>query len=162
MKKLFAVLQKIGKSLMLPVSVLPTAGLLLRFGQPDLLNIAYMAKAGDAIFGNLPMIFAVGVAIGFSGGEGVAALAAVVGQLILEGIIAVASANAGAPINMGVFGGIAIGLIAGALYNKFHDIKLPQVLGFFGGKRFVPIITSFAALIFAMIGVVVWAPIQNA
>lgn len=162
MKKLFAVLQKIGKSLMLPVSVLPAAGLLLRFGQPDLLNIAYMAKAGDVIFGNLPMIFAVGVAIGFSGGEGVAALAAVVGQLILEGIIAVASANAGAPINMGVFGGIAIGLIAGALYNKFHDIKLPQVLGFFGGKRFVPIITSFAALIFAMAGVVVWAPIQNA
>lgn len=162
MKKLFAVLQKIGKSLMLPVSVLPAAGLLLRFGQPDLLNIAYMAKAGDVIFGNLPMIFAVGVAIGFSGGEGVAALAAVVGQLILEGIIAVASTNAGAPINMGVFGGIAIGLIAGALYNKFHDIKLPQVLGFFGGKRFVPIITSVAALIFAMAGVVVWAPIQNA
>jgi glucose PTS system EIICBA or EIICB component len=162
MKKLFAVLQKIGKSLMLPVSVLPAAGLLLRFGQPDLLNIAYMAKAGDVIFGNLPMIFAVGVAIGFSGGEGVAALAAVVGQLILEGIIAVASTNAGAPINMGVFGGIAIGLIAGALYNKFHDIKLPQVLGFFGGKRFVPIITSVAALVFAMAGVVVWAPIQNA
>jgi PTS system glucose-specific IIC component len=162
MKKLFAVLQKIGKSLMLPVSVLPAAGLLLRFGQPDLLNIAYMAKAGDVIFGNLPMIFAVGVAIGFSGGEGVAALAAVVGQLILEGIIAVASTNAGAPINMGVFGGIAIGLISGALYNKFHDIKLPQVLGFFGGKRFVPIITSVAALIFAMAGVVVWAPIQNA
>ena len=75
MKKIFAVLQKIGKSLMLPVSVLPAAGLLLRFGQPDLLNIAYMAKAGDVIFGNLPMIFAVGVAIGFSGGEGVAALA---------------------------------------------------------------------------------------
>ncbi len=86
MKKIFAVLQKIGKSLMLPVSVLPAAGLLLRFGQPDLLNIAYMATAGDVIFGNLPMIFAVGVAIGFSGGEGVAALAAVVGQFILEGI----------------------------------------------------------------------------
>lgn len=161
MKKLFAVLQKIGKSLMLPVSVLPAAGLLLRFGQPDLLNIAYMAKAGDVIFGNLPMIFAVGVAIGFSGGEGVAALAAVVGQLILQGIIDVASKAAGAPINMGVFGGIAIGLIAGALYNRFHSIKLPQVLGFFGGKRFVPIITSVAALIFAMVGVTVWTPIQN-
>lgn len=191
MKKLFAVLQKIGKSLMLPVSVLPAAGLLLRFGQPDLLNIAYMAKAGDVIFGNLPMIFAVGVAIGFSGGEGVAALAAVVGEFILEGIIKVASSNAAAvlaekaaaaqhvtltafmstpayndivtksTINMGVFGGIAIGLIAGALYNKFHNIKLPQVLGFFGGKRFVPIITSVAALVFAIIGVNVWAPIQN-
>jgi glucose PTS system EIICBA or EIICB component len=191
MKKLFAVLQKIGKSLMLPVSVLPAAGLLLRFGQPDLLNIAYMAKAGDVIFGNLPMIFAVGVAIGFSGGEGVAALAAVVGEFILEGIIKVASTNAAAvlaekaaaaqhvtltafmstpayndivaksTINMGVFGGIAIGLIAGALYNKFYNVKLPQVLGFFGGKRFVPIVTSVAALVFAIIGVNVWAPIQN-
>jgi len=191
-KKLFAVLQKIGKSLMLPVSVLPAAGLLLRFGQPDLLNIPYMAQAGDVIFSNLPMIFAVGVAIGFSGGEGVAALAATVGQLILEGIIKVASANAAAAmaakiaaekgmqlsefmktaayadvvknttINMGVFGGIIIGLIAGYLYNRFHDIKLPQVLGFFGGKRFVPIITSFAALLFAIIGVNIWAPIQNA
>jgi PTS system glucose-specific IIC component len=162
MKKLFSILQKIGKSLMLPVSVLPAAGLLLRFGQPDLLNIPYMAQAGDVIFGNLPMIFAVGVAIGFSGGEGVAALAAVVGQLILEGIIKVASATAGAPINMGVFGGIAIGLIAGTLYNRFHNIKLPQVLGFFGGKRFVPIITSAAALTFAIIGVNIWAPIQEA
>jgi glucose-specific phosphotransferase system IIA component len=161
MKKIFAVLQKIGKSLMLPVSVLPAAGLLLRFGQTDLLNIPYMAQAGDVIFGNLPMIFAVGVAIGFSGGEGVAALAAVVGQLILEGIIKVASVNSTAPINMGVFGGIAIGLIAGFLYNRFHNIKLPQILGFFGGKRFVPIITSAAALAFAIIGVNIWAPIQN-
>jgi PTS system glucose-specific IIC component len=191
MKKLFAVLQKIGKSLMLPVSVLPAAGLLLRFGQPDLLNIPFMAQAGDVIFGNLPMIFAVGVAIGFSGGEGVAALAALVGQLILEGILKVASGTAAATlaaklaseqnvalaefmktaaygdvvksttINMGVFGGIIIGLIAGYLYNKFHDIKLPQVLGFFAGKRFVPIITSFAALAFAIIGVNIWAPIQN-
>ncbi|WP_058486553.1 glucose PTS transporter subunit IIA [Defluviitalea phaphyphila] len=191
MKKLFSVLQKIGKSLMLPVSVLPAAGLLLRFGQPDLLNIPYMAQAGDAIFTNLPMIFAVGVTIGFSGGEAVAALAAVVGQLILQAIIKVASANAAlalatktaselgvsldafmqtpayadivskTTINMGVFGGIIIGLIAAILYNKFHDIKLPQVLGFFGGKRFVPIITSFAALIFASIGVKIWAPIQD-
>ncbi|ERI89723.1 putative PTS system glucose-specific EIICBA component [Clostridiales bacterium oral taxon 876 str. F0540] len=191
MKKLFAVLQKIGKSLMLPVSVLPAAGLLLRFGQPDLLNIPYMAQAGDVIFSNLPMIFAVGVAIGFSGGEGVAALAATVGQLILEGTIKIASSNAAAAlasktaaaqgisladfmktpayaevvknttINMGVFGGIIIGLIAGYLYNRFHNIKLPQVLGFFGGKRFVPIITSVAALAFAIVGVNIWAPIQN-
>ena len=191
MKKLFSILQKIGKSLMLPVSVLPAAGLLLRFGQPDLLNIPYMAKAGDVIFGNLPMIFAVGVAIGFSGGEGVAALAAVVGEFILEGIIKVASANAATAlamkaaqgkgmtldafmltsnyadivrsttINMGVFGGIIIGLIAAVLYNKYHNIKLPQILGFFGGKRFVPIITSVASLIFAIIGVNIWPHIQS-
>lgn len=191
MKKLFAVLQKIGKSLMLPVSVLPAAGLLLRFGQPDLLNLPYMAQAGDAIFSNLPMIFAAGVAIGFTGGEGVAALAAVVGQFVLQAIIKVASASGATAlatklaaeqgmtleafmktaayndvvsqttINMGVFGGIAIGLISGVLYNKFHDIKLPQVLGFFGGKRFVPIITSLAALVFGIIGVNIWAPIQD-
>lgn len=191
MKKIFAVLQKIGKSLMLPVSVLPAAGLLLRFGQPDLLNLPYMAQAGDAIFSNLPMIFAAGVAIGFTGGEGVAALAAVVGQFVLQATIKVASASGAAAlsaklaaeqgitleafmktaaytnvvsqttINMGVFGGISIGLISGALYNKFHDIKLPQVLGFFGGKRFVPIITSLVALVFGIIGVSIWAPIQN-
>jgi len=191
MKKLFAVLQKIGKSLMLPVSVLPAAGLLLRFGQPDLLNIPFMATAGDVIFTQLPMIFAVGVAIGFSGGEGVAALAAVVGQSILEGIIKLASAQAAtaiaiktaaeqnmtlaafintpaytevvtkSKINMGVFGGIIIGLIAGYMYNKFFKIKLPQVLGFFAGKRFVPIITSVAALVFAMIGVKLWGPVQD-
>ena len=191
MKKLFSILQKIGKSLMLPVSVLPAAGLLLRFGQPDLLNIPYMATAGDVIFTNLPMIFAVGVAIGFSNGEGVAALAAVVGQYILEGIIKVASLDAAtalatkaaaqqnmsladfmltpaytdvvtqSTINMGVFGGIIIGLIAGYMYNKFFRIKLPQVLGFFAGKRFVPIITSIAALVFALIGVQVWGPVQD-
>lgn len=166
MKKAFSTLQKIGKSLMLPVSVLPAAGLLLRFGQPDLLGkygiaFQYMEKAGDAIFGNLPLIFAVGVAIGFSNGEAVAALAAVVGQLILQAILKVAGQNLGIPINMGVFGGISIGIIAALLYNKFHNIKLPQVLGFFGGKRFVPIITSLASLVFAVIGVTIWPPIQQ-
>ncbi|WP_234122739.1 glucose PTS transporter subunit IIA [Clostridium hydrogenum] len=190
-KKIFAVLQRVGKSLMLPVSVLPAAGILLRLGQADLLNIPYVAEAGNAIFTNLPMIFAVGVAIGFSGGEAVAALAAVVGELILEGIenlasttAATAQAQAAAAaqhmtltafkatqdysnivtrttVNMSVFGGIIIGLAAALLYNKFHDIKVPQVLGFFGGKRFVPIITSVAAVIIAIIGVNVWLPVQG-
>lgn len=190
-KKIFSVLQKIGKSLMLPVSVLPAAGLLLRLGQPDLLNMPYIEAAGNAIFSNLPMIFAVGVAIGFSGGEAVAALAAVVGQLILQAIQTLASTNAAAAlsqtaasqqnmtlkafmdtpayqnivtkttINMGVFGGIIIGICAALLYNKFHNIKLPQVLGFFGGKRFVPIVTSVAALIIGVVGVNVWIPVQG-
>lgn len=155
MKKLFAVLQNIGKSLMLPVSVLPAAGILYRLGQPDLLNIIYMAKAGDVIFTNLPMIFAVGVAIGFSSGEAVAALAAVVGQLILEGITGVAK------VNLGVFGGITVGIISAVLYDKFHNIRLPQVLGFFSGKRFVPIITSVAVLVFSLIGISVWPSIQQ-
>lgn len=189
--KVFAVLQRIGKSLMLPVSVLPAAGILLRVGQPDLLNIPYIAEAGNAIFSNLPMIFAVGVAIGFSGGEAVAALAAVVGELILEAIEKLASATAAASqaqtaaaakhmtlaafkatqdysnivtrtsVNMSVFGGIIIGLAAALLYNKFHNIKVPQVLGFFGGKRFVPIITSVVAVIIAIIGVNIWLPVQG-
>lgn len=154
MKRLFAVLQKIGKSLMLPVSVLPAAGILLRFGQPDLFNVPYIAKAGDVIFTNLPMIFAVGVAIGFSGGEGVAALSAVVGQLILEGVLNIAH------VNMGVFGGIIVGIIAAVLYNKYHNVRLPQVLGFFGGKRFVPIITSIVVLIFSMLGITIWPVMQ--
>ncbi|KHD37661.1 PTS glucose transporter subunit IIA [Clostridium acetobutylicum] len=188
--KIFAVLQKIGKSLMLPVSVLPAAGILLRLGQPDLLNMPYVQAAGNAIFNNLPLIFAVGVAIGFSGGEGVAALAAVIGELILEAVEKTAGDTAAAAlaktaaashhmtlaafqktqeysnivtkttISMGVFGGIIIGLTAAILYNKFHDIKMPQVLGFFGGKRFVPIITSISALIIATIGVNIWLPIQ--
>ncbi|KEH98131.1 glucose PTS transporter subunit IIA [Clostridium massiliodielmoense] len=164
--KVFAVLQKIGKSLMLPVSVLPAAGILLRIGQDDLLGrygaiFKNLATAGDAIFTNLPLIFAVGVAIGFSGGEAVASLAAVIGQLILQAVLLETGKRVGVPINMGVFGGIIIGLIAAILYNKYHDIKLPQVLGFFGGKRFVPIITSFASLIFAVIGAAIWQPIQN-
>lgn len=164
--RVFAVLQKIGKSLMLPVSVLPAAGLLLRIGQNDLLGrygpaFQNLATAGDAIFGNLPLIFAVGVAIGFSGGEGVAALAAVLGQLILEGVVKVTGSRINITINMGVFGGIMIGLMTAVLYNKYNNIKLPKVLGFFSGKRFVPIITSVAAFMFAVIGVTIWPPIQN-
>lgn len=166
MKRLFAVLQKVGKSLMLPVSVLPATGLLYRLGQEDLLGkygmaFKYLATAGDAIFTNLPIIFAVGVAVGLSEGEAVAALAAVVGQLILQAIMTAASNNIGVTIDMGVFGGISIGLISAALYNRYHNIKLPQVLGFFAGKRFVPIITSLTAFIFASIAVSLWPGIQH-
>ncbi|ABK62401.1 MULTISPECIES: glucose PTS transporter subunit IIA [Clostridium] len=164
--KIFSILQKIGKSLMLPVSVLPAAGLLLRFGQNDLLGrfgpiFQNLGTAGDAIFNNLALIFAVGVAIGFSGGESVAALAAVIGQLILQAVLAATGQRLGTSIDMGVFGGIMIGLIAAILYKKFHDIKLPQVLGFFGGKRFIPIITSVFSLIFAVIGASIWPFIQT-
>ncbi|MCD3216643.1 PTS transporter subunit EIIC [Clostridium botulinum C] len=151
---------------MLPVSVLPAAGILLRIGQNDLLGkygavFQNLSIAGDAIFENLPLIFAVGVAIGFSGGEAVAALAAVIGQLILQAVLLATGQRYNISINMGVFGGIIIGLIAAILYNKYNNIKLPQVLGFFGGKRFVPIVTSFASLIFAVIGGAIWQPIQN-
>lgn len=166
MKRVFSVLQKIGGSLMLPVSVLPAAGLLYRIGQNDLLGnygatFKDLATAGDAIFGNLPLIFAVGVAIGFSGGEAVAALAAVVGQIILQSVMNSAGKAGGTDINMGVFGGISIGLISAVLYNRYHKIRLPQALGFFSGKRFIPIITSVAALIFAVVCSNVWQVMQR-
>jgi PTS system glucose-specific IIC component len=164
-KKIFSVLQNIGTALMLPVSVLPAAGILLRLGQLDLLGkygveFEFLATAGNAIFSNLPMIFAVGVAIGFSGGEGVAALSAVIGQLILNGILEKQSMIIGTNINMGVIGGIIIGLMTAVLYNRFNKIEMPKVLGFFSGKRFIPIITSFVSLIFAIISSKIWVPIQ--
>ncbi|SHH15092.1 PTS system D-glucosamine-specific IIA component, Glc family /PTS system D-glucosamine-specific IIB component, Glc family /PTS system D-glucosamine-specific IIC component, Glc family [Clostridium grantii DSM 8605] len=164
-KKTFSILQKIGTSLMLPVSVLPAAGILLRLGQPDLLGkfgmeFEFLATAGNAIFSNLPMIFAVGVAIGFSGGEGVAALSAVIGQLILTGILEKQSINIGTNINMGVLGGISIGLLTAVLYKKFHKIELPKILGFFSGKRFIPIITAFVSFVFAILSIKIWVPIQ--
>lgn len=151
---------------MLPVSVLPAAGIMLRLGQLDLLGkfgveFQYLSTAGNAVFNNLPLIFAVGVAIGFSGGEAVAALSAVIGELILEEILAKQSIILGTNINMGVFGGISIGLIAAILYNKYYDIKLPKIFGFFSGKRFVPIITAISSFTFAIIGLKIWIPIQK-
>ncbi|MGM0874507.1 MAG: N-acetylglucosamine-specific PTS transporter subunit IIBC [Bacillota bacterium] len=151
-------LQKIGKSLMLPIAVLPAAALLLRLGQDDLLGIQFIANAGDAIFGNLALIFAIGVAIGFSkDGNGAAGLAGAIGYFVLtEGTQAI-NEN----INMAVLGGIISGVIAGLLYNKFSDIKLPEWLGFFGGRRFVPIVTAAAMVVLAGIFGVVWPPIQT-
>ncbi|SFC86066.1 PTS system, N-acetylglucosamine-specific IIC component [Bacillus sp. OV322] len=152
-------LQRIGKALMLPIAVLPAAGLLLRFGQPDLLNIPFILNAGNAVFANLPLIFAIGVAMGFAkDSNGAAALSGAIGYLVLtEGA---KSLDKG--INMGVLGGIIAGIIAGLLYNRFHDIKLPEWLGFFSGRRFVPIITSLAMVILAGIAGYAWPPVQDA
>ncbi|AGB19881.1 N-acetylglucosamine-specific PTS transporter subunit IIBC [Thermoanaerobacterium thermosaccharolyticum] len=150
-------LQKLGKALMLPIAVLPAAALLLRLGAKDVFNIPFITNAGGAIFDNLPLIFAIGIAIGFAGGDGVAGLAATVGYLVLTK----GATTINKDINMGVLGGILIGVIAGYLYNRYHDVKLPDFLGFFGGKRFVPIITSLAALILAFAAGYVWPPIQN-
>src|SRR5437588_9841316 len=85
--RVLAALQSIGRSLMLPIAVLPAAALLLRFGQPDLLNLPWMAAAGNAVFSNLPMIFAIGIAIGLTGGEGAASLAGLVGFLVFTGVL---------------------------------------------------------------------------
>lgn len=151
--------QRLGRSLQLPIAVLPVAALMLRFGQPDLLNMPFIAQAGGAIFDNLALIFAIGVASTWSkDNAGAAALAGAVGYFILtKAMITINPA-----INMGVLAGIITGLVAGATYNRWADIKLPDFLSFFGGKRFVPIATGFFCLILAAVFGYVWPPVQNA
>jgi PTS system glucose-specific IIC component len=175
-RPLFAMLQKTGKSLMLPVSVLPVAGLLLGIGSahftwlpPALSDV--MAQSGGAIFGNLPLIFAIGVALGVTRNDGVAALAAVVGYVVLLATMGVMAALFGyqpttimgiKSIETGVFGGIVIGSIAGWLFNKYFRIQLPPYLGFFAGKRFVPIVTALAAIAVGIVLSIIWPPIGSA
>ncbi|MED3688255.1 N-acetylglucosamine-specific PTS transporter subunit IIBC [Peribacillus butanolivorans] len=151
-------LQKIGKALMLPIAVLPAAALLLRLGQPDLLDIAFIAAAGKAIFDNLAILFALGIAIGLSkDGSGAAALAGLVGYFVLTNGTQAINKD----IDMAVLGGIISGIVAAFLYNRYSEIRLPEWLGFFSGKRFVPIITSLAMIILAGIFGFVWPPIQD-
>ncbi|WP_380184397.1 PTS N-acetyl glucosamine transporter subunit IIABC [Kalamiella sp. sgz302252] len=151
--------QRLGRSLQLPIAVLPVAALMLRFGQPDLLNTPFIAQAGAAIFENLALIFAIGVASTWSkDNAGAAALAGAVGYLILTK----AMATINPAVNMGVLAGIIAGLVAGVAYNRWADIKLPDFLSFFGGKRFVPIATGFFCLILAAVFGYVWPPVQNA
>jgi N-acetylglucosamine PTS system EIICBA or EIICB component len=171
MKKLLATLQKIGGALMLPIAVLPIAGLLLRLGQPDLFNFPSMASAGDAIFNNLGFLFAIGVAVGWAKeNHGAAGLASVVGYLVttngaevlinvppeaLAGLtgqtrdLAMAAYKAHELSKLSVPAGIISGLAAGVLYNRFSNINLPSYLSFFGGRRFVPIASGFVGLLFA-------------
>ena len=140
--------QRLGRALQLPIAVLPVAALLLRFGQPDLLNVAFIAQAGGAIFDNLALIFAIGVASNWSkDSAGAAALAGAVGYFVLTKAMVTINPE----INMGVLAGIITGLVGGAAYNRWSDIKLPDFLSFFGGKRFVPIATGFFCLILAAI-----------
>lgn len=151
-------LQQLGRSLMLPIAVLPIAGLLLRLGQPDLLDIAFIASAGEAIFANLALIFAIGLAVGFANdSNGAAGLAGVIGYLVLDAVL-----NSLNPeINMGVLAGIIIGSVAGLLYNRFHTIQLPDYLAFFGGRRFVPIVTGLTAVVLGVAFGITWPPIQH-
>ncbi|WIT11251.1 N-acetylglucosamine-specific PTS transporter subunit IIBC [Paucibacter sediminis] len=154
----FAGIQQLGRALMLPIAVLPVAGLLLRLGQPDLLDIAVMAQAGDAIFANLALIFAIGVAVGFAReNNGTAGLAGAIGYLVLTAVLKASDAK----INMGVLAGITAGLSAGLLYNRCKDIALPSYLAFFGGKRFVPIATGFAMLLAGVLLSLLWPPVQQ-
>lgn len=161
-------LQSLGRALMLPIAVLPAAGLLLRLGQPDLLDVAFMAAAGEAIFANLGLLFAAGVAVGLArDNNGAAALAGVVCFLIatkaaetllhvppeaLKGMagdvvgLATAAFKQKAIAKVSVPIGIISGLVGGQFYNRFSNIKLPEYLAFFGGRRFVPIVAGLAGL----------------
>ncbi|MBT7610494.1 MAG: PTS transporter subunit EIIC [Bacteriovoracaceae bacterium] len=175
----FSLMQKLGKSLMVPVSVLPAAGLLVALGRiledlattdqvvtsTTLLVVGKLFYSGGlAIFEQLPLIFAIGVAIGFTGGAGVAALAAAVGYFTLTNILKVIGEvrELTLAINTGVFGGIIIGLITAYIYKRFFKTQLPKVLGFFSGKRLVPILAAVAAVFTGIILGLIWPPVQEA
>lgn len=173
MKSPLEILQPLGRALMLPIAVLPVAGLLLRLGQPDLLNIGFMAAAGDAIFSNLGLLFAIGVAVGLAKeNNGAAGLAGVVCFLIAnEGAkallhvpadvtanlvkdhagLAAAAYKAKALAKLSAPVGIISGVIGGLFYNRFSTFKLPEYLAFFSGRRFVPMISGVAGLVMAVV-----------
>jgi PTS system N-acetylglucosamine-specific IIC component len=176
-------LQPIGRALMLPIAVLPVAALLLRLGQPDLLDVPAIAAAGDAIFSNLGLLFAIGVAVGLAQeNHGAAGLAAVVGYLVatqgakvlidvppevtanipeqLKELAAAAFRNKELS-KLSVPVGLLSGLIAGWAYNRFNDIRLPSYLAFFGGRRFVPIVSGFAGLGLALIFGFGWQTLES-
>lgn len=176
-KNAFANLQKVGKSLMLPVSVLPIAGILLGVGSANfswlpLVVSQVMAEAGGSVFANMPLIFAIGVALGFTNNDGVSALAAVVAYGIMVKTMAVvaplvlhlpaAQIEASHLADTGVLGGIIAGSIAAWMFNRFYRIKLPEYLGFFAGKRFVPIISGFTAIFLGVVLSFIWPPIGSA
>ena len=150
-------LQSIGKALMLPIAVLPAAALLLRLGAPDVFNIPFITKAGGAVFDNLALIFAIGIAVGLAReNNGAAGLAGAIGYLVLtSGLKAIDK-----DLNMSVLAGIISGIEAGVLYNRFHGVRLPEFLGFFSGRRFVLIVTAFVSIILAGIFGVIWGPCQ--
>ena len=155
---MFGFLQKIGKSLMFPIATLPAAALLLRFGQDDLLGIPFLSAAGAGIIDNLALIFAIGIAMGLAhDGNGGAALAGAIAYLVLTSAIGTINES----INMGVFAGILSGIVGGLLYNKFYDVKLPTWLAFFGGRRFVPIVTAATMTILAGALGYLWPPVQD-
>jgi len=175
-KQAFALLQKIGKSLMLPVSVLPVAGLLLGLGSANfpivpVIISKLMAQSGGAIFGNLPLIFAIGVSLGLTNNDGVAALAGTVGYAVMIATMGVMGAMMKIPLtpimgmdslDTGVFGGILIGGAAAFLFNRYYRVKLPTYFAFFSGKRLVPILTAVAAIAMGCALSFVWPPIGAA
>ncbi|MFC7218485.1 PTS transporter subunit EIIC [Streptomyces polyrhachis] len=178
-----AVAQRIGRSLMLPIAVLPAAALLVRLGAQDLLGdpalpdwinkiATWMAAGGGALLENMPLLFAVGIAIGFARkSDGSTGLAAVVGYLVFAKVLATFTDPSvdpvetvvdgkievvDAPVNAGVLGGVVMGLVVALLYQRYHRKRLPDWLGFFGGRRLVPILSAFAGLFIAIAFGYVW------
>ncbi|MDP8161586.1 PTS transporter subunit EIIC [Pasteurella skyensis] len=179
---MFKQLQQIGKAFMLPIAILPAAGLLLGIGgalsnqatvqaypvlNNDVLQSIFkvMSGAGGVVFSNLALLLCIGLGIGLAKRDkGVAALAAVVGYLIMTGTIAVLIPIFSPEvkgIDTGVIGALVMGLITVKLHNKYHNIQLPQILGFFGGSRFVPIVTAFVAIFVGFLFFLIWPTFQN-
>ncbi len=176
---LFQGLQKIGRSLQLPIAVLPAAGILLRLGQDDAFGkdglgwnkvASVFATAGDAVFANLPLLFCVGIAIGFAKkADGSTALAALVGFLVYKNVLTAfpvteAKIQEGADVaatynDPKVFGGIIMGLLAAVIWQRYHRKKLVDWLGFFNGRRLVPIIMAFVGTAMGVLFGLVWEPI---
>ncbi|MEU3303771.1 PTS transporter subunit EIIC [Streptomyces sp. NPDC006678] len=178
-----AVMQRIGRSLMLPVAVLPAAALLVRFGQPDMLGkesfptfitkiAGYMSAGGGALLDNMALLFAVGIAIGFAKkSDGSTALAAVVGYLVFKSVLGTFT-DSSLPkkeaivdgkivmveqaVDAKVLGGVVMGIIVALLYQRFYRTKLPAWAGFFGGRRLVPILASFAGLLAGIVFGLIW------
>lgn len=208
----FGVVQRLGTSLMLPVAVLPVAGILLGVGgafigglqqkaralgfcvldgvvascdqaqalgdpvaagvvsRPVLVLLQVLQGSGRPVFDALPLVFAIGVALGLARNDGVSALAATIGYLVMNGTLGVVATARGIPtipvlgqetLRTGVVGGIAVGIVAGVLFNRFHRIALPPCLGFFAGKRFVPIVTGLASMVLGLVLVFVWPPVGD-
>ena len=179
---MFKYLQKIGKAFMLPIAILPAAGLLLGIGGAfssaatisayPFLDVPFlqaifkiMSAAGNVAFANLSLLLCIGICVGLANKDkGTAALAGVAGYLVMVATINTILSifnPTGNSIDTGVVGALVMGIVAVNLHNKYHNIQLPAVLGFFGGSRFVPIVTSFAAIVVGAVFSIVWPPLQN-
>jgi PTS system glucose-specific IIC component len=176
---IFAFLQRLGKSLMLPVSILPVAGIFLGVSHaefsfiPSIIN-SIMYASGSAIFGNIPLLFMAGTTLGLAhNSSGAAILAGIVGYAVMLSTLGILNSayNMGldskiilgiTTIDTGVLGGIIAGILAATMYNKYHKIQLPAYLGFFAGKRFVPIATAFAAVIASIPVILIWGKVSMA
>jgi len=131
---------------------------------PILMGIGEVCYSGGiSIFEQMPTLFAVGVAIGYSSGAAIAGLAAVAGYFTFINVLKATTTLLGLKlaINTGVFGGIMVGLMTAGLYKKFHETKLPQFLGFFSGKRLVPIVTAASSVVLGLVLSLIWPPIQQ-